>query len=79
MLKVFHNFGQKIKCPLCKTEEDDQKHFIECLILKISCPEILNNTEIKYTDLYSNDIEKQNSLSKLLEIAIRKRSEILNT
>ena len=28
MLKVWYNFGQKIKCPLCKIQEDKQEHLL---------------------------------------------------
>ena len=78
MLNVTDNYGQKIHCPLCKIGQDDQKHLIECIVLKIACPEILNNIDTKYEDLYSNNLEKQNEIGKLLEIAMRKRTEILN-
>ena len=72
MLNVNYNFGQKIKCPLCNI------HLLECLVIKITSPEILNNTKCKYTDLFSDNIEKLNDLSKLIEIAVRKRTELLN-
>ena len=57
MLNVNYNFGQKIKCPLCKIGEDAQKHLLECLVIKITCPEILNNTKCNYTDLISDNLE----------------------
>ena len=79
MLNVFHNFGQKIKCPLCKIGEDDQKHLLECIILKFTCPQILNNTDIKFTDIFSDNLDKQCEVGNLLEIALRKRTEILST
>ena len=78
MLNVSYNFGQKIPCPFCKIAEDNQKHLIECMILKITCPEILNNKDIQYSDIFSESIDKLNEISKLFEIAIRKRTEILN-
>ena len=58
--------------------EDDQKHLLECIILKLTCPHILNNTDIKYTDIFIDNLEKQNEVGKLLEVALRKRTEILN-
>ena len=64
MMNVSYNFGQKI--------------LLDCLILKLACPEIQNNTENKYMDIYSDDTDKQNAISKLLAIANRKREQILN-
>ena len=51
---------------------------MECLIIKLTCPVILNNDKIKYEDLYSEDTTKQREIAKLLEIAIRKREEIID-
>ena len=69
MINVPHNFGQKIKCRLCHSGDDDQKHLLECLMIKLASPEILSNTDAKYMDIYSNDIEKQIEISNLLEKA----------
>ena len=77
MLNVQYNFGQKKKCPLCKIKEDNQEHLIECLIIKIACPEIGYNTNVKYTDIFSDALEKQINISKLLNIAVRTRKVML--
>ena len=77
MLNVQYNFGQRHKSPLYKIEEDKQEHLLECVILKIASPEILNNIETEYNDIYSDIIEKQIKISKLLYIAVRKRKAIL--
>ena len=55
MLNVASNYGSKTECPLCKLNKDDQQHLMECLIIKLTCPVILNNNKIKYEDLYSED------------------------
>ena len=78
MLNVQNNFGQHTKCPLCKIEEDSQKHLLECVLIKLNSPDILHNTDSKYEDIFSNDIEKQDQISKLIETAIRKRRILLN-
>ena len=78
MLNVSHNYGQKIQCPLCKIEEDDQEHLLNCIIIKLASPEILNNIDIKYTDVFSDNLDKLNEVSKLLEVALRRRTEILS-
>ena len=58
MLHVLHNFGQETQCPLCKIGDDNQKHLLECMILKMMCPEILNNKTIIYSDLFGENIKK---------------------
>ena len=76
MLNVSYNYELKIKCRLCHLGEDDQEHLLECLIIKIECPEILHNTNVKHSDIYSSKIDKQIEITKLLEMAIRKRDRI---
>ena len=77
MLKVSNNYGIDGRCPLCKIAEDSQQHLIECLVIKASCPDILYNTNCKYEDLFNDNITKQNDIIKLIEVAIRKRMQIL--
>ena len=45
MTNVGHNFGNKVKCPLCKLGNDDQEHLFKCVIIKINCEELYKNTE----------------------------------
>ena len=78
MLNVAFNYGNKSKCPLCKIGDDDQQHLIDCIVIKLNSNEICNNMDIKYEDIYTGNVEKQNKIIQLLEIAIRKRDEILD-
>ena len=77
MLNVAYNFGNKTKCPLCKIGEDDQKHLIECIVIKLNCHEIYYNTDSQYEDIFTENITKLNKISQLLQVATRKRDEIL--
>ena len=77
MLNVANNYGKDVNCPLCQLKKDDQKHLIECLILKSTCSDILYNDNAKYDDLFSENIGKQQKIVKLIENALRKREEIL--
>ena len=79
MLNVLNNFGQHAKCPLCKIKEDDQTHLLDCLIIKINCPEILNNMNSKYEDIFSDNVDKQSEICRLVDIAIKKRNELMKT
>ena len=60
MLKVNHNFGNKSPCPLCELNDDEQSHLLECVIIKVKCPEIFENRKnCKYEDIFSNDLKKR--------------------
>ena len=56
-----------------------KKHFLDCLIIKISCQEILNNTDNKYMNIHRENIEKHTTKSQLLDIANRKQETRINT
>ena len=77
MLNVAYNFGNKTKCPLCKIGEDNQKHLIECIVIKLNCHEISYNTDSQSEDIFTENITKLNKISQLLQVATRKRDEIL--
>jgi hypothetical protein len=67
MLNVKNNFGDKGLCPLCKLNEDDQSHLLDCIIIKMKCSDILENKEkCSYKDIYSNNIEKLSNISHLI-------------
>ena len=80
MINVGYNYGKKEPCPVCRipTEPDQQRHLKKCIVLQLSCPELLNS-ESEYDDIYSDDEEKMKAIAEELEIAIRKREEILES
>ena len=66
MLNVQNNFGGKSQCPLCKLNDDEQSHLIDCIIIKLACPEILENkSNCSYEDIFSNDLENMNNIAIL--------------
>ena len=76
MLRVESNYGKKQSCPVCLSSSlDNQEHLINCSVLKISCPELIN-IKSSYDDIYSKDIEKMSEVIRMIEIAIRKREEL---
>ena len=75
---IGHNFGQRIPCKICDTDEDDQQHvFMKCVILKIRCPELLSNTW-KYEDIFSDNVAKMTEISEIFEKVLREREIILH-
>ena len=66
MTEVKHNFRNKYAdqiCPLCKSEEDTQYHLINCQRILENCPDLAENINIEYEDIFSNG-------SKQMEAAI---------
>ena len=66
-------------CPACNLELNTQKHITECIIIKIQCHKILaNNNDAKYEDIFGENPEKMNNMAELLEIALRKREQLIH-
>ena len=73
MIQVGGNFGHKEACPLCKTDNNDQKYLLECTALKL--PDL---TQIQYNYIYEEDSSKVIQISKLLHDSYKKREIILD-
>ena len=58
--------------------ENDQEHWMNCLVLKLSCPSLmLNMKNTEYHDIFDVNIEKQRNVIEIMSIAHRKREELL--
>ena len=68
--------GQNFNCEICKIEKDDQKHLLNCYVLKNLFPE-LKGTKVKYDDIFGNNINKMVKAGKVLHIVNKARKEIL--
>ena len=78
MLNVKHNYGIKGPCPLCSIRNDEQSHLLECLVIKLECPEVFENKDnCVYNDIFSKDIDKMNNVAKLIHNAVRTREKLL--
>ena len=78
MIPTFDNFGIDTVCPLCMIEKDQIDHVLECLILKLNCPDVLLHSNIKTSDASHENLENFNNLSEVFEKAWRKREELLS-
>ena len=75
MINVGHNFGNRVCCPLCKTEDDTQEHMMKCLVIKLKSQEVFHMTE-KFEDVFGSDFKILIRLSKIFESAHRIREEL---
>ena len=79
MTPVGYNYGRKVSCPICKTDAGDtQEHLFNCIILKISCPELYRIQDIKYEDIYSQSLQKLVKVAKICESVARKRAQLVS-
>ena len=78
MLPVGANYGKDIKCFACQISRDTSEHLLECVVVKMKCPEIMENTDSVFEDIFSSNMEKVLKIAKLLRSSIRIR-EILKS
>ena len=65
MLNVKTNFRNSVtdlSCPLCKHEEDTQKHLLRCPFLSTNQP-VLSNPE--YAHIFDSDVNKQINITRI--------------
>ena len=80
MANVATNFSHSyvdLSCPLCKNSSDTQEHLLSCTTLKNEVTELKLNVKNSYKNIFSNNIEKMKSTITLLDLAMKKREELL--
>ena len=79
MYLLRNNFKNKYKnnltCDLCKIEDDNTQHLYSCVVLKNSVPELKNNKQAKYEDLFGTTDEIVRS-AKLLSKVTQEREAL---
>ena len=79
MVNVGDNFGKKKElCPVCLVEFNTQRHLTECTVLKQHCPQMSNNTQSKYADIFGCDPGKMKVTIDNLENIMRKRDQLIS-
>ena len=77
MVKVAHNYGNKIVCPICTSKEDDtQEHLFKCLTVKLNNSQVFHMQGVKYEDIYSTSLEKLINIARICESAARTRERL---
>ena len=77
MVNVGYNFGKKYRCKVCSFGNDDQENLMQCLMLKLRNPDLLQ--DLNYNDTFDSDTKKQGKIGQILEKSFRIREEILNS
>ena len=77
MIETPENFGKQVLCKLCGIEWDTQTHVIECIILKLKYPQILEvNDSIDYI-IKQGTIIQLDKFSKIYEQSLRLRRSLI--
>ena len=77
MLPTKENFGLNVKCSLCFIDQCTQSHILQCIMLKLKCPQILKY-DVNITDASKNDLSKMKKLAEVFGSAWRKREILLH-
>ena len=78
MLPVEFIFGNQVVYFACRISNDTDRHLLECIILKMTCPDIMENSESVYNDVFSSDMTKVKIVANLLKSALRVREILKN-
>ena len=54
-----------------------QSHIIDCIVLKLKCPEILKY-DVKMEDALKQDVNAMKKLAEIFEVAWKKREILLS-
>ena len=77
MLNIGDNMGRKADlCPVCYLEEDKQSHILTCPVINLHKEDI--SPDVKYEDIFSNDVKKSGHILKEIKKSIRIREVILS-
>ena len=77
MIETSENIGKQIPCKLCDIDLDDQTHIIQCIILKLRCPEILSINENMKNIIFGDNFQELNDFSIIYEKALRIRKILM--
>ena len=80
MVKVkanFKNLYSNTICELCLQNEETQSHLLECEVLIEKCPELFNDVDVEYEDIFSNTT-KQLKAVKLFSAILEVRKSIVD-
>ena len=64
---------KKLNIFLCKIEDDTDRHLLECVIIKMSDPQFIENSEVVFDSVYSTNMTKVKKVSNMLIQALRIR------
>ena len=73
-----NKYRQNLACFLCNSSSCDQQHLMTCVVLRKFVPDLIN-TKVKYSDIFSDNVDKQLAAVKLFDIIDKQRERLLET
>ena len=78
MIDTPENIGKEVICKLCGIDFDSQTHVIQCIVLKLKCPELLQINQNMNEIIKKGTVTQLNNFSIIYEKALRLRKILLN-
>ena len=66
-----------LSCDLCNLALDEDRHLLQCVVIKEKSVNISNNSLSKYEDIFGSDVDKMVSTVNLLEEALSIREKLI--
>ena len=77
MIETPDNYGRDVPCRLCYLARDEMSHVLDCIVLKLACPELYRNSDVSINDAYEgNNMEKLKNLAIVFQEAWRTREKL---
>ena len=77
MIETPDNYGRDVPCRLCYLARDEMSHILDCIVLKLACPELYRNSDVSINDAYEgNNMEKLKNLAIVFQEAWRTREKL---
>ena len=77
MIETPDNYGRDVPCRLCYLARDEMSHVLDCVVLKLACPELYLNSDVSINDAYEgNNMEKLKNLAIVFQEAWRTREKL---
>ena len=77
MVMTPENLGRTQLCKLCNCERDDMSHVLACVILKLSCQDLVSGPAVSISDAYGEDEDKMKTLAIIYQKAWKTRERLL--
>ena len=78
MIDTPENIGKEVLCKFCGIDFDSQTHVIQCIVLKLKCPELLQINQNMNEIIKNGTVKQLNNFSIIYEKALRLRKILLN-